>query len=79
MWHVFLTLYKDNLMECSSKRDENLALANTLARTGKHNLAREHYVKCVDITPQMAFQLIKVRKNCYYLAVDLPMNLIFIW
>ena len=46
-----------------SKRDENLDLANTLARQGKHSQAREHYVKCVDITPQMAFQLIKVRNN----------------
>lgn len=43
-----------------SKRDESLTLAKTLARQGKHSLAREHYVKCVDITPQMAFQLIKV-------------------
>ncbi|KAF8529398.1 PIN domain-like protein [Gautieria morchelliformis] len=39
------------------KRDENLRLAKDLARQGKHSLAREHYVKCVDITP--AFQLIK--------------------
>ncbi|KAI0701399.1 PIN domain-like protein [Cytidiella melzeri] len=44
------------------KRDENLARANALAAQGKHSQAREFYVKCVDVTPQMAYQLIKALK-----------------
>lgn len=43
------------------RRKEALARANALAAQGKHAQAREHYVKCVDVTPQMAYQLIKVR------------------
>ena len=46
--------------ERKKRRDENLARANELAAQGKHTQAREYYVKCVDVTPQMAFQLIKV-------------------
>ncbi|CCL98226.1 uncharacterized protein FIBRA_00220 [Fibroporia radiculosa] len=41
------------------RRDENLARANALAAQGKHGQAREYYVKCIDVTPQMAYQLIK--------------------
>ncbi|RPD69427.1 PIN domain-like protein [Lentinus tigrinus ALCF2SS1-7] len=41
------------------RREENLSRANTLAAQGKHSQAREFYVKCVDVTPQMAYQLIK--------------------
>ncbi|KAG7448470.1 PIN domain-like protein [Guyanagaster necrorhizus] len=41
------------------KREENLALGKALAAKGKHSQAREFYVKCVDVTPQMAFQVIK--------------------
>ncbi|TDL16707.1 hypothetical protein BD410DRAFT_614988 [Rickenella mellea] len=44
------------------KRAESLDRANSLAAQGKHTQAREHYVKCVDVTPQMAFQVIKVLK-----------------
>jgi exonuclease-1 len=43
------------------RRDGNLAEANRLAAQGKHSQAREYYVKCVDVTPEMAFQFIKVR------------------
>lgn len=49
------------------KRDENLARGNDLAAQGKHRQAREYYVKCIDVTPQMAFQFIKVcttRSTC---------------
>ncbi len=42
------------------KREENLARANALAAQGKHTQARDFYVKCADVTPQMAFQFIKV-------------------
>ncbi|EIW78627.1 PIN domain-like protein [Coniophora puteana RWD-64-598 SS2] len=45
--------------ERKQRRDENLARANALAAQGKHTQAREFYLKCVDVTPQMAFQLIK--------------------
>ncbi|KAK0203660.1 PIN domain-like protein [Desarmillaria ectypa] len=41
------------------KREENLARGKALADEGKHTQAREFYVKCVDVTPQMAFQVIK--------------------
>ena len=47
--------------ERKKKREENLARANSLAAQGKHSQAREYYVKCIDVTPQMAFQFIKVR------------------
>ncbi len=46
--------------ERKQKREENLARGNALAAQGKHSQARECYVKCVDVTPQMAFQFIKV-------------------
>jgi exonuclease-1 len=46
--------------ERSRRRMENLACANALAAKGKHSQAREHYSKCVDVTAEMAFQLIKV-------------------
>lgn len=42
------------------KRGENLERANSLAAQGNHSLARDFYAKCVDVTPQMAYQLIKV-------------------
>lgn len=42
------------------KREENLEKGNTLAAQGRHSAAREFYCKCVDVTPQMAYQLIKV-------------------
>ncbi|KAF7351375.1 Exodeoxyribonuclease 1 [Mycena sanguinolenta] len=42
-----------------AKRAEHLALGNALAAQGKTSQAREHYVKSIDVTPQMAFQFIK--------------------
>ena len=48
--------------ERRARREEALARANALAAQGQHTRAREHYVKCVDVTPQMAYQLIKVRE-----------------
>lgn len=41
------------------RREENLARAKALTAEGKHSQAREFYAKCVDVTPQMAFQFIK--------------------
>ncbi|KAI0300135.1 PIN domain-like protein [Multifurca ochricompacta] len=49
------------------RRSENLARANALAAEGKHAQAREYYSKCVDVTPEMAFQLIKALR-----AEDVP-------
>ncbi|OCH88416.1 PIN domain-like protein [Obba rivulosa] len=45
--------------ERKTRREENLSRANALAAQGKHSQAREYYVKCIDVTPQMAYQLIK--------------------
>ncbi|KIM70538.1 hypothetical protein SCLCIDRAFT_12465 [Scleroderma citrinum Foug A] len=41
------------------RREENLAKAKALAAEGKQSQAREFYAKCVDVTPQMAYQFIK--------------------
>jgi len=52
--------------ERRQRREENRARGNALAAQGKHTQAREYYCKCVDVTPQMAFQLIKVRARHLY-------------
>ena len=49
-------------LTCFRKREEAKAKAQAFARQGRHNEAREQYAKCLDISPQLAFQLIKV---CY--------------
>ncbi|KAF9233187.1 PIN domain-like protein [Melanogaster broomeanus] len=49
--------------ERKQRREENLAKANALAAQGKHSQARDFYVKCVDVTPQMAYQLIKALRT----------------
>lgn len=51
---------KGTEVERKQRRDENLAKGNALAAQGKHSDARDYYVKCIDVTPQMAYQLIKV-------------------
>lgn len=48
-----------NLLTLHRKRAKNLALAQALEAKGQHSEAYECYKKCVDITPQMAYQLIK--------------------
>ena len=55
---------KGTEQERKQKRDEYLSRGNGLAAQGKHSQARECYVKCVDVTPQMAFQFIKVKGSC---------------
>ncbi|KAG2154183.1 PIN domain-like protein [Suillus bovinus] len=45
--------------ERKQRREENLAKAKALASQGRHKEAREYFVKCIDVTPQMAYQLIK--------------------
>ncbi|EKM58030.1 uncharacterized protein PHACADRAFT_90326 [Phanerochaete carnosa HHB-10118-sp] len=54
-----LSAKKGTESDRKKKREENLARANSLAAQGKHTQAREYYVKCIDVTPQMAFQFIK--------------------
>lgn len=51
---------KGTEVDRQAKRAEHLALGNALAAQGKSSQAREHYVKSIDVTPQMAFQFIKV-------------------
>ncbi|KDR79971.1 hypothetical protein GALMADRAFT_62406 [Galerina marginata CBS 339.88] len=45
--------------ERKQKREENLARGKAFIAQGKHSQARDCFIKCVDVTPQMAFQLIK--------------------
>jgi 5'-3' exonuclease len=44
-----------------ASRIENREKGLRLTREGRHAEARECFVKAVDVTPEMAFQLIKVR------------------
>ena len=57
------SLYKrdenDTKMRLRS-RAENLARAQSLESQGRKREARDCYAKCLDITPEMAYQLIKV-------------------
>ncbi|TFY79919.1 hypothetical protein EWM64_g4093 [Hericium alpestre] len=48
--------------ERQQRRADNLARGHALAAQGRHKEAREFYCKCVDVTPQMAYQLIKALK-----------------
>lgn len=45
--------------ERRERREENLMRGNALAAQGRHAQARELYCKCLDVTPQMAYQFIK--------------------
>ena len=56
-----LSAKKGTESERKKKRDENLSKGKALVAQNKHSQARECFVKCVDVTPQMAYQLIKVR------------------
>ncbi len=57
-------LAADQSVPCSSsacrKRTAALGRANALLAEGKASQAREHFVKAVDVSPAMAYQLIKV-------------------
>ncbi|PPQ81670.1 hypothetical protein CVT25_013348 [Psilocybe cyanescens] len=44
-----------------SKRDENLARGNAFMAQGKMSQARECFIKCIDVSPEMAYQFIKAR------------------
>jgi hypothetical protein len=43
------------------KRNDALARAYALLADGQNKQARELFAKAVDVTPKMAYQLIKVR------------------
>ncbi|KAF5389542.1 hypothetical protein D9757_004079 [Collybiopsis confluens] len=58
---------KGTEVERKRKRDEHLARGNLLASQGNHSQARECYLKSVDVTPQMAYQLIKARLGYFFL------------
>ena len=45
----------------NERRQKREACANMLAAQGKHSQGTDHYLMCVDVTPEMAYQVIKVR------------------
>ena len=47
-------------LERKQLREENLSRGKALLAQAKHSQAREYFVKCIDVTPQMAYQYIKV-------------------
>lgn len=47
----------------SRSRAENLARAQSMEAQGRMKEARDAYTKCLDITPELAFQLIKVSQS----------------
>lgn len=55
------------------KREENLARATALTAQGKHTQARDFYTKCVDVTPEMAYQFIKVGFSTRLSSLSYPL------
>ncbi|KAN0065259.1 hypothetical protein ACQY0O_001756 [Thecaphora frezii] len=49
--------------ERQQRRTDYLERARALERAGKLNEARDLYAKCVDVTPEMAYQLIKLLRR----------------
>lgn len=49
--------------EREKRREENLKRGMGFYQEGKLGLARECFVKAVDVTPEMAFQLIKALRR----------------
>ena len=52
---------KESEYERKIRREENLAHGHALLAQGEHSQAHKFYMKGIDVTPQMAFQFIKVR------------------
>ena len=52
---------KGTEMERRKRREENLKKGKAFQAAGQHKQARECFIKCADVTPQMAFQFVKVR------------------
>lgn len=55
--------------ERRKKRAEHRAKGKALVAQGKESLARDSFIKCIDVTPQMAFQLIKVSASQFLASV----------
>lgn len=53
--------YSPILLLLHRLRTAALSRARALTAEGRHAEARDSYVKAVDVSPQMAYQLIKVR------------------
>ena len=49
------------MLHARRKRTDALAKGNAFLAEGQKGLARDCFVKGVDVTPEMAYQLIKVR------------------
>lgn len=49
--------------EREKRRNDALAKGNECLAAGNSAMARDHFVKAVDITPEMAYQLIKALKK----------------
>jgi hypothetical protein len=60
------TLLQRRVEADGRSRAENLARAQALEGQGRMRDARDLYTKCVDITPEMALQLIKVRPLLFF-------------
>ncbi|EKM76744.1 hypothetical protein AGABI1DRAFT_78182 [Agaricus bisporus var. burnettii JB137-S8] len=56
--------------ERKKRRDENLARGKALVAQGRHSQARDCFIKCIDVTPEMAYQLIKALRpeNVQYIV-----------
>ncbi|KAF9449294.1 PIN domain-like protein [Macrolepiota fuliginosa MF-IS2] len=56
--------------ERKQRREENLSRGKALIAQGKHSQARDCFVKCIDVTPQMAYQFIKALRaeNVQYIV-----------
>lgn len=50
---------KSTEVERKQKREDNRQRGKAFLAQGKHTQARECFVKCIDVTPQMAYQFIK--------------------
>ena len=51
---------RETELERKQLREENLSRGKALFAQAKRSKAREYFVKCIDVTPQMAYQYIKV-------------------
>lgn len=54
---------KGTEVDRAKRRDEHLAKAEALEAQGRVKEARDAYAKCIDITPEMALQFIKVSEG----------------
>lgn len=66
---LFFSPWKPVFIQCITfvddlrRRDEHLQQARKFLSQGRQKQAFEHFTKCVDVTPAMAYQLIKVLRE----------------